>query len=295
MNPGVSPVAADRLVADLQAPCVTSGVSRLDAVTWRVVAPNPSALTGPGTNTYILGTDRQLVIDPGPDDASHLSRILALTGGTIDRILCTHSHPDHSPGSARLRELTGAKVCGRPAPEDPYQDRTYVPDAGLDDGESIVARGIMLRALHTPGHASNHVCFLAEGSGLLFTGDHLMSGSTVVIIPPDGSMRQYLRSLDQLRSRPLAAIAPGHGPVIPDAIDEIDRVIAHRLAREAKVVRALRRRGTATIGDVLPEVYDDVPVSLHEFARLSLLAHVIKLEEDGRVQRNGDTCRWQGD
>jgi glyoxylase-like metal-dependent hydrolase (beta-lactamase superfamily II) len=296
-SPEFSRVALDveRLEADLGTPCRTSDVGRLDAVIWRIVAPNPSPLTGPGTNTYVVGADRQVVIDPGPDDESHLSRILALTGGTIDRVLCTHSHPDHSPAAARLREITGARVYGQPAPRDGYQDESYAPDAGLDDGERIAAAGLALRVLHTPGHASNHVCFLTEGSGLLFTGDHLMSGSTVVIIPPDGSMRHYLQSLNELRTRPVAAIAPGHGPVIPDAIGEIDRVIEHRLTREAKVVRALRRRGTATIGEVLPEVYDDVPVSLHAFARLSLLAHVIKLEEEGRVVREGDAHRWRGD
>ena len=122
-----------------------------------------------------------------------------LTGGVVERIFCTHSHPDHSPGAAWLRERTGAPVCGLPAPDDGHQDPAYAPDAGLADGERIEAGDAVVRAIHTPGHASNHVCLLLEETGLLFTGDHLMSGSTVIIIPPDGSMRLYLDSLRRLR------------------------------------------------------------------------------------------------
>lgn len=279
---------------DLHATAVTGSVRRLAAGIRRVVAPNPSALTGPGTNTYVVGTSRPVVIDPGPDDEAHLDRILQAAGGAIDRIVCTHSHPDHSPAATRLRARTGAKVFGQPPPDDGYQDDTYAPDAGLAHDERLSAGGIALRVLHTPGHASNHVCLLAEASGLLFTGDHLMSGSTVVILPPDGSMRQYLDSLHFLRTLPLRAIAPGHGAVMPDAIAEIDRVIAHRLQREEKLVAAFRRRGAATLDEVLPEVYDDVPAFMHAYARFSLLAHAIKLEEEGRAARDGDVYRWLG-
>lgn len=279
---------------DLLAMAVTGSVRRIAAGIWRIVAPNPSALTGPGTNTYVVGSTRPVVIDPGPDDDAHLDRLLAVAGGSIDRILCTHSHPDHSPGAVRLRERSGARVYGQPPPDDGYQDDTYSPDAGIDHDQRIPAGEIVLRALHTPGHASNHVCFLAEDSGLLFTGDHLMSGSTVVILPPDGSMRQYVDSLRYLRTQPLSAIAPGHGAVIPEAIAEIDRVIAHRLERERKLVAAFSRRGTATLDEVLPEVYADVPKFMHAYARFSLLAHAIKLEEEGRTIRDGDHYRWIG-
>jgi len=277
---------------DLLALPVTGSVRRIAAEIWRIVAPNPSPLTGPGTNTYVVGTQRLVVIDPGPDDDVHLERIMRVAGGTIDRIVCTHSHPDHSPGAVRLRKRTGAKVFGQPAPDDGYQDDTYSPDAGVVNGDRMVAGTTVLRAIHTPGHASNHVCLLAEASGLLFTGDHLMSGSTVVILPPDGSMRQYLESLRYLRTLPVVAIAPGHGAVIPDAIAEIDRVVAHRLKREEKLVSALGRRGAATLDDVLAEVYDDVPSFMHAYARFSLLAHAIKLEEEGRAIRDGDVYRW---
>lgn len=261
---------------------------------WRVVAPNAGPLTGPGTNTYVVGSERPAVIDPGCDDAGHLGRVLEIAGGEIDRILCTHSHPDHSPGAGWLRRQTGARVFGLPAPDDGYQDPDYAPDAGLLDGQRIAAGEFTLEVIHTPGHASNHVCLLLEETGRLFTGDHLMGGSTVVILPPDGSMRLYLQSLERLRRLPLVDLAPGHGAVIERAVDEIDRVIAHRLAREAKLVGALAARASATLDDVLPEVYDDVPPFMHGYARHSLLAHAIKLVEDGRSEVDGEVYRWLG-
>ena len=279
---------------DPQALAVTGSVQQIAAAVWRIVAPNRSPLTGPGTNTYVVGVERPVVIDPGCDDPGHLARILAVAGPGIDRILCTHSHPDHSPGAAWLRDRTGARVYGQPAPDDGYQDPTYAPDAGLVHGERIAVREATLQAIHTPGHASNHVCFLLEQAGLLFTGDHLMSGSTVIIIPPDGSVRTYLESLRQLRQLPLTALAPGHGAVMPDTLAEIDRVIGHRLAREAKLALALERRTAATLDEVLAEVYDDVPAFLHRYARYSLLAHAIKLVEEGRAGCEGEVYRWLG-
>jgi glyoxylase-like metal-dependent hydrolase (beta-lactamase superfamily II) len=279
---------------DPQAPALTGAVQRVAAAVWRIVAPNPSPLTGPGTNTYVVGTRRPVVIDPGCDDCAHLERVLEVSGGVVERILCTHSHPDHSPGAAWLRERTGAPVLGLPAPDDGHQDPAFAPDAGLGDGERIDAGDAVLRAIHTPGHASNHVCFLLEEAGLLFTGDHLMSGSTVVIIPPDGSMRLYLDSLQRLRALPLTALAPGHGALMPGAIAEIERVIDHRLAREAKLVRSLAARRAATLDEVLPEVYEDVPEPMHVYARYSLWAHAVKLVEEGRAHCEGEVYRWRG-
>ena len=280
---------------DPHAAAVTGAVQRLAEAVWRIVAPNPGPLTGPGTNTYVVGRQRPVVIDPGCDDPVHLERVLEVAGGAVERIVCTHSHPDHSPGATWLRERTGAPVCGLPAPEDGHQDPAYAPDAALLDGERIPAGDDVLRAIHTPGHASNHVCLLLEASGLLFTGDHLMSGSTVIIIPPDGSMRLYLDSLRQLRGLPIRSLAPGHGGLMPGAVAEIDRVTRHRLAREAKLARALDTRGAATLDDVLAEVYDDVPRAMHAYARYSLLAHAVKLVEEGRARVEGEVYVWSGD
>jgi glyoxylase-like metal-dependent hydrolase (beta-lactamase superfamily II) len=275
-------------------PALTGGVQSLAPNVARIVAPNPSPLTGPGTNTYVIGTGPPfVVVDPGPDDPIHLDRIVQATAANISHVLCTHSHPDHSPGAAALKAMTQALVLGRAAPEDGYQDESYRPDLSLEDGVVIATAGGGLRVLHTPGHASNHVCLLLEPEGWLLTGDHLMSGSTVVILPPDGSMRLYLDSLHRLRTLELTALLPGHGDVMPDPIGEIDRVITHRQQREEKVIDGLVRLGPAASLDALvPVVYADTPVALHALARCSLLAHLLKLHEEGRVVHRGEHWEW---
>jgi glyoxylase-like metal-dependent hydrolase (beta-lactamase superfamily II) len=281
------------LQSEYLAPARTGETRQVAAQVWRIVARNPSPLTGPGTNTYVIGRARPIVLDPGPDDEAHLERVLSVAGGEISQIVCTHSHPDHSPGASALQRRTRAPVLGQPAPTVDHQDDSYAPDILLRDGDRLGDdRGILV--LHTPGHASNHVCLLLESERMLFTGDHLMQGSTVVILPPDGSMKAYLDSLERLLQLPIDTIAPGHGALIPDAHAEMRRVIAHRMKREAKVVAALVPRGTATLDELLPEVYDDVPKSLHDWARYSLLAHVLKLVDDGRLEANGDRYRWLG-
>jgi len=287
-------LAADIDAEDLFAAALTGGVRRLAPNLRRIVAPNPSPLTGPGTNTYIAGIGPSfVVIDPGPDDTTHIDRILAATGARISHVLCTHSHPDHSPGAAALKASTQAVVLGRPAPDDDYQDESYRPDGSLDDGDVVEECGMRIRAYHTPGHASNHVCLLIEPEGWLLTGDHLMSGSTVVILPPDGSMRLYLESLSRLQSLPLTALLPGHGAAMPNPVGEIERVIAHRLKRESKVVHGLLELGgTATLGDLVPVVYADTPVALHALAQYSLLAHLHKLVEERRVAQDGERWTW---
>ncbi|HEX7011607.1 MAG TPA: MBL fold metallo-hydrolase [Steroidobacteraceae bacterium] len=260
----------------------------------RLVAPNAGLMTGPGTNTYLVGINRCMVIDPGPNDPEHIERILVEAEGRLDTILVTHTHPDHSPGASALAKASGAQVLGMPAPKDGRQDATFKPDRVLRDGEVVRVGSLRVRTVHTPGHASNHLCFLLEEQGLLFSGDHLMQGSTVVISPPDGDMSQYLESLARLQREPVRSIAPGHGSVIEDAQTEIARVMAHRLQREAKVVDRLRRAGRATVEALVARVYDDVDPRLHPIAKASLLAHLIKLERDGRVGRDSrsDEATW---
>ena len=258
---------------------------RLDRFVTRITAPNPGMMTGPGTNTYIVGGEgERAVIDPGPDIASHLDKILAFQ--PIRWILCTHTHLDHSPAAAALKAATGAQVLGRPAPAG--QDPTFKPDFVLENGQRVDLKGISLRAIHTPGHASNHLCYLLEETKMLFTGDHVMQGSTVVINPPDGDMRAYLASLEKLLEEDIAIIAPGHGYLVGAPHKEMRRLIAHRRAREAKVLAALARLRRASLDELLPLVYDDVPARVHRVAARSLTAHLDKLTIEGTVRTADD-------
>lgn len=253
---------------------------RLDRYVTRLTAPNPGMMTGPGTNTYLVGEDELAVIDPGPAIDSHIEKILSC--GAIRWILCTHTHMDHSPAAAAIKQATGAKIYGRPAPAG--QDATFVPDQVLSHEDRVRLGPVSLRAMHTPGHASNHLCYLLEQTRMLFTGDHVMQGSTVVINPPDGDMRAYLRSLDMLLGEDIAILAPGHGYLIGEPHKEIRRLVEHRLKREAKVRAALAQLGTPTLEEMLPLVYDDVPPRLHGWAARSLTAHLDKLVAEGAAR-----------
>lgn len=263
-------------------------VTRVNDLVVRVTAPNPGVMTGPGTNSYIIGRDDLALIDPGPESASHLSVLLEAVQDRLRWILCTHTHLDHSPGALALRAATGAEVFGFPTtPDDGRQDRTFVPDQVLGDGDIVDCGYFSLCAVHTPGHASNHLCYLLEEQRLLFTGDHVMQGSTVVISPPDGDMAAYLGSLERLILLPLAALAPGHGHIIEAPYEEVCSVIAHRLKRERTVLDAFNRKDPATLDELLPLVYDDVSQRLHPVARRSLHAHLIKLAREERVAETG--------
>jgi len=271
---------------------VPGKVVQVSGLVRRVTAPNPGAMTGPGTNSYILGREALAVVDPGPESAPHLAALLDALEGRLKWILCTHTHRDHSPCAHALKQETGATLLGFPSvPDDGRQDTAFRPDQALVDGEALESGEFTLRAVHTPGHASNHLCYLLEGHGLLFTGDHVMQGSTVVISPPDGDMSHYLASLERLLTLDVKAFAPGHGRVIETPQEEVRRLIAHRLKREQKVVDAMARKNPATLDDLVPLVYDDVSQRLHAAARRSLHAHLLKLEREGRAREEGGM--WQ--
>jgi glyoxylase-like metal-dependent hydrolase (beta-lactamase superfamily II) len=249
----------------------------------RIVAGNAGLMTGPGTNTYILGSTLRAVIDPGPVDQVHLEAILQQSGDGIRWILTTHTHRDHSPLSLELAKRTGATIIGSPPPNDGRQDDTYASQRAPHDGERLVLGDLELIAIHTPGHASNCVCYLWEQENLLFTGDHILEGVSPVILPPDGDMRAYFHSLDKLLDRPFERIAPGHGHVMDNGKQAITALRGHRQAREDKVMRHLKQLQPATLDALLAPVYDDVPADRHAWARLTLEAHLIKLKDEGKV------------
>lgn len=256
----------------------------------RLVAPNPSMMTGPGTNTYLLGNRDVAVLDPGPAIDSYIEMIQQSADAPIRWILVTHTHPDHSPAAVRLAAATGADLLGMPAPEGKYQDATFTADRILEDGDRLETDEFVIEAVHTPGHASNHVCYLHTGMNWLFTGDHVIDGSTVVIDPPDGNMKHYLKSLQRVRDLECKALAPGHGEIINDPVRAIDWIIEHRLEREDKVRAALAANPDLTTGELVPHVYKDVDRKLYGWAERSLLAHLLKLEDDGTAKRVHE--RW---
>jgi glyoxylase-like metal-dependent hydrolase (beta-lactamase superfamily II) len=257
----------------------------------RIVAPNPSMMTGPGTNTYLFGIKEIAVLDPGPNLDVHLDDIRAKAGGDIRWILATHSHPDHSPGVAPLAELTGAEVLGMTAPNADHNDRTFVPSRVLSDGDKLETDEFVIEAIHTPGHASNHLCYRHIATNWIFTGDHVIDGSTVVINPPDGNMTHYLDSLEKLKAMQPVALMPGHGERIDDSGAAIDWIIQHRLEREAKVLAAVKANPHLTTRELVPYVYEDIPEKLYEWAERSLQAHLMRLEAD--LSTTLETGRWK--
>ncbi len=294
----------------------------------RLTAPNPGVMTGPGTNSYVVGDPAtgHIVIDPGPDDAGHIERLWRAAGGDIRAIVCTHSHPDHSPGAPRLQALCSASDLGKPPilglPSLPTAraGSQFTPERALTDGERLQLVGAegeqqrrhTLQVIHTPGHAANHLCLLLEEDGLLFSGDHILNGSTTVIDPPDGNMGDYLDSLDKLDQRCEAHgvhfILPAHGYVLGDHPRSADspgspehggaraamaHLKAHRLAREAKVARAMQAEPEGTMDDWVRIAYDDVPERLWPVAKRSLLAHVERIQSLGVWQPKAQAATVQ--
>jgi glyoxylase-like metal-dependent hydrolase (beta-lactamase superfamily II) len=270
---------------------VPGGPVRLTRHISRLTAPNPGFMTGPGTNSYLVGDEDGdiALIDPGPLLEGHIDNLLAAPG-RIRWIFVTHTHPDHSPAAVVLKEKTGATLYGMPAPSrGEHQDKTFRPDVVPANGDRFALAGCTLRAVHTPGHASNHLCYLLEEDRLLFTGDHVMQGSTVVINPPDGSMSDYIASLRMIRGTGIDYFAPGHGFLIGTPDDMIELLVRHRELREYRSLLALRELGTATLETLTPIVYDDVPPFKHPWAARSLLAHLEKLRIDGLVvEKDGE-------
>jgi glyoxylase-like metal-dependent hydrolase (beta-lactamase superfamily II)/8-oxo-dGTP pyrophosphatase MutT (NUDIX family) len=265
---------------------------RLSERVIRVTANNASVMTGPGTNSYLVGNgaaNEWAVIDPGPLDSEHVNALLSAAPGVIRWIFVTHTHMDHSPAVALLKAKTHAQVYGQLPAFPERQDASLVPDAPLHGGERItLSDSTTLRIIHTPGHASNHLCYLLEEEKTLFTGDHVMQASTVVINPPDGDMRAYIAALRAVLSEDLDWLAPGHGFLMAQPHQAIEWIIAHRLQREAKVLAALRDLSPANAQQLLKQVYNDVPEALHRVALRSLTAHLIKLRDEGMATEAND-------
>ena len=242
----------------------------------RILAPNPSMMTGKGTNTYIFGGDDLAVIDPGPDDDRHIDAIvegIAEMGGKVAIILITHSHSDHLPGAFSLQRRLGVPIAA------------FAPILGVDialrHDQRMTIGGHPLRALHTPGHASDHLCFLLEDDHVLFSGD-LIVGEGTVVIGRDGELDEYLDSLRSLLPLGLRLILPGHGPAIADPNERVEGYIAHRLEREGQILAAIRQ-GSATTQEIVAEVYAEIDPRLHPVAAQSVEAHLRKLVRERRI------------
>lgn len=274
---------------------------RLEPLVARVLAANPSPYTYTGTQTYLVGSTDVAVIDPGPAEDAHIAAIVA---GIADRpvraIMCTHTHRDHSPAAAPLAALTGAPIVGC-APltldddgprADAVFDVDYAPDRVLADGEQVVGDGWTLTTVATPGHTSNHLCYALEESGALFTGDHVMGWSTTVVSPPDGDMADYMASMALLLDRKDRVFYPAHGPAIESPRRLVRGMMGHRKQREGQILRFVER-GTGVIEDMLPSMYKGLDPRLYGAAGRSVLAHLIKLERQGRVARSGDQWKIQ--
>jgi glyoxylase-like metal-dependent hydrolase (beta-lactamase superfamily II) len=258
----------------------------------RVLANNPSPFTFKGTASFIIGSGKVAVIDPGPDDDAHLASLLrALRGETVSHILITHSHADHSPLTGRLQAATGARTFGYGGVAadhtaglrlDASIDHAFVPDQRLSDGDVVDGDGWSLEALFTPGHMSNHMCFALPQEKALFAGDHVMSWATSVIAPPDGDMGQYFTSLRKLLDRNDQVYHPSHGPSRSDPLPLVRGYLAHRRMREAAILARVAQ-GARTIPDIVALIYADVDPKLHAAAALSTRAHLDHLAERGRV------------
>lgn len=264
----------------------------------RLLARNPGPFTFKGTGVLVLGEGRVVVIDPGPDDPSHLSALRqALAGETVTHILVTHTHRDHSPAARALKEWTGAKTYGfGPHPKGSREEGTrieeggdsaFVPDFPLRDGDVIEANGMTIECVHTPGHISNHLCFGFREEKALFCGDHVMGWSTTVVAPPDGDMGDYLASLKKLLAREDRIYFPTHGGPIKDPKPFVRAYLEHRMERDEQILTALKNRVTA-IPAMVDRIYTGLDPRLKPAASLTVLAHLIRLVREGTVRTQGN-------
>jgi len=250
----------------------------------KITANNGGVFTGNGTNTYLIGHEDITLVDPGPNESEHIDKILLEGGNKIKRILVTHTHTDHSPAALPISKKLNIPMFGRLIDrESQWEDETFIPDNVLSHGDIISTDEYSLETIHTPGHASNHLCFYLKEIRCLLTGDHIMDGSTVVIAPPDGNMTEYIDSLRLLENYDIDYFAPGHGNFMQEPDKTIQSIIRHRFSRESKVLRCVEKQKNSNLDELLLSVYDDVPEVLHPIAKMSLLAHLIKLEEEGKL------------
>ncbi|WP_049735338.1 MBL fold metallo-hydrolase [Rhizobium ecuadorense] len=266
----------------------------------RVTAENPGPFTFFGTNSYIVGAASVAVIDPGPEDEAHFQALMAALGGReVTHIFVSHTHRDHSPLARRLQAETGAVTVGqgphRPArrlrdgeinPFAESSDLDFAPDIAIGDGETIAGDGWALTSVLTPGHTANHAAFALEGRDILFSGDHVMAWSTSIVAPPDGSMADYMASLERLIAREDRLLLPGHGGAVTAPASFLPALKAHRLKRERAVLARIRA-GDAKIAEMVKAIYSDTDPKLHGAAALSVLAHIEDLVERGEIAADG--------
>lgn len=266
---------------------ITPGeICSLSSTVRRVTAPNGNIMTGPGTNTYLIGWREVAIIDPGPNISIHIDAILDAVdagGGKVHSIWVTHTHRDHSPAAAELAKRCGAPCYGAELPDDGFQDTTFAADIALFDGLEVATNEWRIQAVHTPGHVHNHYCFFLAEEGFMFVGDHMMQGTTVVIIPPHGVMADYIHSLQKLLDYDMQAIAPGHGSLIADPKHVVKDTIQHRLARERLLLKKMNS-SWQTLDALTKSVYKGLDRRLFGMAKLSLLAHLQKLQSERRVE-----------
>ncbi len=276
---------------------------RLDQVTplvRRIVAPNPSPFTFTGTCSYIVGRGTVAIVDPGPDDPAHIAAMLdAVRGESVSHIVITHTHRDHSPAAKAIQAATGAPTVAEGAhraarplaigevnPLDASADMDFRPDIVIPDGEAVSGPGWTLTAIATPGHCANHMAFALAEEDLVFSGDHVMAWATSIVAPPDGSMGDYIRSLERFAARTESTYLPGHGGPVRNAPAFVRDYLAHRVAREAAILRALDRE-VETIPDLVRGIYIGLDPRLVGAASLTVLAHLEHLVESGRVVTEG--------